>query len=271
MFTIITENDKSAWNDETGVLYHFPKRYLKFLEPGTEVIYYKGRMKDPEYKKNRMTPDPHYFARAKIHSIYPDPDNLRDENHYAIICEYQPFIEPVLAKISGEYFEEIPASRATNYWRDGVRHIEKAVYDKILARVEYNAVLQNEARYEQMLDQKVPAEVDLESAKEGQAQLRFVTTYERNPVYRKAALLIHGTTCKACGFEFGRFYGEYAKGFIHVHHINPVSQIVTPGIINPVTDLVPVCANCHSVIHRRKDKTLTIQELIDLIKARIPS
>lgn len=269
MFTIITENDKSAWNDETGVLYHFPKRYLKFLEPGTEVIYYKGKMKDPEYKKSRMTPEPHYFARAKIHSVYPDPDNSKDENHYAIICEYQPFIEPVLAKISGKYFEDIPASRATNYWRDGVRHIEKSVYDKILARVEYNSVLQNEARYEQILDQKEPSEVDLESAKEGQAHLRFVTTYERNPVYRKAALLIHGTTCKACGFEFGRFYGEYAKGFIHIHHINPVSQIVSPGIINPVTDLVPVCASCHSVIHRRKDKTLTISELISFITANV--
>lgn len=267
--TIITENDESQWQDETGILYHFPKRYLKFLQPNTEVIYYKGRMKSSEFKHKRLSPDPHYFAKAIIHSVYPDPDNLKDENYYAVICGYIPFVEPVIAKIAGEYLEEIPVSKAKNYWRDGVRLVEKLVFESILARVEYEAVLQNDARYEQMLMATTIIDADLESAKEGQPMLRFVTTYERNPVYRKAALLIHGTRCKACGFEFGNFYGDYAKGFIHMHHINPVSQVEVPGAINPSTDLVPVCANCHSVIHRRKDKTLTINELMSLIKDNI--
>jgi len=38
MYTIITENDESQWDDDTGVLYHFPKKYLKHLQPGTNVI-----------------------------------------------------------------------------------------------------------------------------------------------------------------------------------------------------------------------------------------
>jgi len=269
MFTIITENDESQWNDETGVLYHFPKRYLKYLQPGTQVIYYKGRIKSSIFKNTRLSPEPHYFAKAKIHSVYPDPESIKDNSFYAIVCEYVPFVEPVMAKISGEYLEEIPLSRATNYWRDGVRVIGKAIFDNILARVEYYAVLQNEAKYEQINSISNIADVDLESAKEGQPSLRFVTTYERSPVYRKAALLIHGTRCKACGFEYGNFYGDYAKGFIHVHHVNPVSQVKVPMAINPATDLVPLCANCHSVIHRRKDKTLTIDELKGLIKNNV--
>jgi len=44
--TVITENDESEWGDETGTLYHFPKRYRKNLEPGTRLIYYKGRIKN---------------------------------------------------------------------------------------------------------------------------------------------------------------------------------------------------------------------------------
>ena len=44
-YAVIVENDISAWADETGVLYHFPKRYLELLKPNTRVIYYKGRIK----------------------------------------------------------------------------------------------------------------------------------------------------------------------------------------------------------------------------------
>ncbi len=50
MYAVIVENDVSQWDDDTGVLYHFPKRYLKYLQPGTHVIYYKGRIKDKAYQ-----------------------------------------------------------------------------------------------------------------------------------------------------------------------------------------------------------------------------
>lgn len=38
--------------------------------------------------------------------------------------------------------------------------------------------------------------------------------------------------------------------------------------INPETDLVPVCANCHRMIHRRKDDVLTIEELKSIVEQR---
>ena len=52
-FTAITENDESQWDDTTGVSYHFPKRYLKYLEPGTNVVYYKGRIKNTAFREHR--------------------------------------------------------------------------------------------------------------------------------------------------------------------------------------------------------------------------
>ena len=64
MHTVIAENDESQWEDETGVLYHFPKRYSKFLLPGTEVIYYKGKIKNVAFRKKRLSDSPHYFAKA---------------------------------------------------------------------------------------------------------------------------------------------------------------------------------------------------------------
>jgi len=107
----------------------------------------------------------------------------------------------------------------------------------------------------------------LESLQDGEKKKRYITTYERDPKLRRHAIEIHGTSCAACTFNFGETYGEYAEGFIHVHHTTPVSELDGPQTIDPQTDLVPLCANCHAVVHRRKDNTLTIGELRRLLDA----
>ena len=35
--------------------------------------------------------------------------------------------------------------------------------------------------------------------------------------------------------------------------------------INPETDLVPVCSNCHRMIHRKKNEILSIEELKNIL------
>lgn len=99
------------------------------------------------------------------------------------------------------------------------------------------------------------------SGVEGRAKLRYVTTYERNPKLREEAIRIHGCICAACGFDFNKTYGELGKGYIHIHHKVPVSELEKPKEVNPKTDLVPLCANCHSMIHRKKKSTLSVEEL----------
>ncbi|MEZ1588195.1 HNH endonuclease, partial [Pseudomonas aeruginosa] len=91
---------------------------------------------------------------------------------------------------------------------------------------------------------------------EGSLSTYYGVRYERDPTLRLQAIAIHGVACKACGFDFGKAYGEYAKGFIHVHHTQPISEFEAPKAVNPETDLVPLCANCHAVVHRRRDRTL---------------
>ncbi len=95
---------------------------------------------------------------------------------------------------------------------------------------------------------------------DGQSSVVKLTRYERNPKNRAEAIKIHGTTCLACGFNFNDFYGEeLAKDFIEVHHIKPVSQ--GEYTVNPKTDLVPLCSNCHSMIHKEKNPPKTIEEI----------
>lgn len=37
-------------------------------------------------------------------------------------------------------------------------------------------------------------------------------------------------------------------------------------MINPATDLAPVCSNCHSMLHTRKSAPYLIDELKEIIK-----
>jgi hypothetical protein len=78
-----------------------------------------------------------------------------------------------------------------------------------------------------------------------------VNAYERDPRARHLCVASHGATCVVCGFSFGSAYGPVADGFIHVHHLRPLSELGGEYKIDPVEDLRPVCPNCHAVLHRR--------------------
>ncbi len=84
-YTVITENDESQWEDQTGSVYHFPNRYLRYLQPGTKVLYYKGKMKDKQFADTRLSADPHYFAVAEIGGVWPDPKSNKGDQFSEII------------------------------------------------------------------------------------------------------------------------------------------------------------------------------------------
>lgn len=86
---------------------------------------------------------------------------------------------------------------------------------------------------------------------EGSTRTVVVNSYERNPIARRRCIEAHGTSCCICGLNFEERYGPAAAGFIHVHHLTPISRIGVEYEIDPVADLRPVCPNCHAVIHLR--------------------
>lgn len=87
---------------------------------------------------------------------------------------------------------------------------------------------------------------------EGTAYYKSVTSYERNEKARMICLSHFGYTCQICGMNFEEKYGSVGKEFIHVHHINFISSLGGQAHeINPLTDLIPVCPNCHAMLHRK--------------------
>jgi len=116
--------------------------------------------------------------------------------------------------------------------------------------------------------QKLPGDIGfIESYQEGATRTIKVNVYERNPRARKACIEFYGVACSICGIDFGVRYGELAQGFIHVHHLKPLSEIGGEYSLDPIQDLRPVCPNCHSVIHLG-NPAFSIEEVKALLKSK---
>jgi 5-methylcytosine-specific restriction protein A len=102
---------------------------------------------------------------------------------------------------------------------------------------------------------------------EGSKYQVVVNKYERNTVNRELCLTLKGYRCNICGFDFEAKYGSIGRHFIHVHHITPVSKIGPDYIIDPSKDLIPVCPNCHAMLHR-KDPPYTPEEVLEMISKK---
>lgn len=93
-----------------------------------------------------------------------------------------------------------------------------------------------------------------------------VNRYERDKKAREKAVEHHGCQCNVCGVDLVKIYGNIAEGFIHMHHLVPLSAIKEDYQLDPVNDLLPVCPNCHAMLHRRKPP-FTPEELKALMDA----
>jgi len=109
---------------------------------------------------------------------------------------------------------------------------------------------------------------------EGLKKITQTKVYERSRKLRDAAInhfTINGEIfCDACNFNYKRFYGvEIGKGFIEIHHLKPVfklgGQSLEQTIAEAIRNVVPVCSNCHRMIHRYITKPIEI----DFLKAQI--
>ena len=104
---------------------------------------------------------------------------------------------------------------------------------------------------------------------EGKILLKKHLQRERNvkliEIAKKKFIEKHGHLyCEVCGFDFKKNYGELGEKFIEAHHIKPVSQM-TENEKTSIDDIVMVCSNCHSMIHRKKP-WLTIDKLKTILR-----
>lgn len=102
----------------------------------------------------------------------------------------------------------------------------------------------------------------IEHATEGlRKELSFLSR-SRNRAIRDQCAARDNYTCRVCGINFAKVYGERGKRFIEVHHIKPLSSYEGEHEI-PLEDLIALCSNCHSMVHYGKN-TLSIEKLKEL-------
>ena len=101
-----------------------------------------------------------------------------------------------------------------------------------------------------------------------------LTKKERNPELRHKCIEYYKHLwgghihCICCGFDFGKAYGDIGEGYIEIHHVNPHHTYEGVHKVDPIKDLIPLCSNCHSMIHRveGQGKCMSLKELKDHYK-----
>lgn len=113
----------------------------------------------------------------------------------------------------------------------------------------------------------VPAKPIIKLVEGGTLQERDREIHQRNPKLRQLCIEAYGSEykCLVCGINFVERYGEIGKEFIEVHHLNPISETDGKHEVDPAKELIPLCSNCHSMIHRLEDPAdwLKLKEMFE--------
>jgi len=88
---------------------------------------------------------------------------------------------------------------------------------------------------------------------EGKHIKREQSIIQRNPEARKKCIEYFGYSCAACGLLMSKKYGPLGKDVIEVHHLKPIHEYDDSHPVDYKTDLIPLCPNCHTMIHKLED------------------
>ena len=111
-------------------------------------------------------------------------------------------------------------------------------------------------------EKRIKKQVLDENQREGAITQVSITRRERNLKLRQACIDKFGYVCQCCFIDFEKVYGsDIGSEFIEVHHLLPISQTEGEHDLNAETDLVPLCPNCHAMIHRLDDEEMTLDKL----------
>jgi hypothetical protein len=187
-------------------------------------------------------------------------NKINDYIGYNIICNIE---DAILISKSDRTFA-IPHSKSNN----GVGHGQHSIWyaneskdeefkDQVLDYIKGildNGVFSDETKYH----------------KHDEGTKTIVTTSQlsRSQKARRECIELKGCFCNICKFDFEKTYGLHGHDYIEVHHITPIGALSTAEGYegtDPEKDLIPLCSNCHSMIHRRKVPYLP-EEIKQLLK-----
>ncbi len=177
--------------------------------------------------------------------------NMASDGYYRLHCEIFPEAK-TRSKIE-VWKEELNKIRLWDDWTPLTNYLG----------IEYETIISPKQREANIMEPVFADEIELV---EGEKTQVTINHYERNPIARKKCIEHFGCQCGVCGIDFGEMYGKRFEGKIHVHHINPVHLSEGETIVDPIKDLIPVCPNCHMIIHSKKDGIYSIDTVKGMIR-----
>lgn len=181
-----------------------------------------------------------------------------EEERKVVFDEYLKYIQMHGARILAD-FRGAPLARRNVSW--GARGFPKgSIPDELLDNFLEEPELPNKSPPEHAgispyhLPVASPDEIMDEpgmALMEGASTTITVNRYERDPVARRRCIEHFGLNSQVCNINFSLAFPGIGDGCIHVHHLIPLSEIGQSYQVDPIRDLIPVCPNCHAMIHRR--------------------
>jgi 5-methylcytosine-specific restriction protein A len=193
------------------------------------------------------TPIQRIRYKCRVTALNKESNEIRDDKDYWLNKnEYEKSLNGKFFNL--ELIEEVDSSRLS---------LQELLINGLNAAPQGPVKLSNELeRYISSVfitanDEFFPETIDaLVDTYEGIKKQVTVNKYERSSIARTKCIEAHGCICKICSFNFEEQYGDLGKEFIHVHHITPIHSVGKSYKINYVNDLIPVCPNCHAMLHR---------------------
>jgi 5-methylcytosine-specific restriction protein A len=172
-------------------------------------------------------------------------------------------VYPVIAENHYEFIQIAARRRKRTSWESSfspgvILYLNNLLKTSLPMPAYFSDNDQNEALFQDQVDTE-------KSYLEGAVSKVLVNSYERNPEARRICIGHYGVNCFVCGFSFEKVYGAMGKDFIHVHHLQPLSEISEKYAVDPIADLRPVCPNCHAMIHQRRPP-FSIEEIKRVVK-----
>lgn len=206
--------------------------------------------------------------KCRIDAIDLDFNSIRDDKEYWLNeAEY-------LKSLSGKFMrlnliEQIDSEKLnlSNLISNGLNAAPQGPVKSSDQLSNYISSNFNDSNLNEIFPDTIDATIN---AFEGLKKQVIVNKYERSSIARAKCIEHHGSKCMVCDMNFVKLYGTIGEGFIHVHHIIPIHSIGQEYKIDYKNDLIPVCPNCHAMLHKKLDgNLLTVERLREIVKKNI--
>lgn len=272
---VLVQGSNSEYDDQPGIAYHFPKKYLRRMEEtvGDWVVLYTP-VKDTGVSKEARGA---YFAVAQIREIALDPDKA--DHYYALYVEgsFAEFATPIKRQLGDRFLEPALAgsdgTANSGVSQNAVRHIPAEAFDEIveLGWKDIEIELPRYGEPEEVIRGVAEAQVPFDFDFERKVVKALVNRKVRDDRFRGSVLKAYDKKCAVTGWQFINGGG---RAEVEGAHIKPVEYngpdtidngLALSGTVHWMFDrgLISIADNDEILVSRKVNNPDEIRRIIN--------